>query len=179
MDDRSMADYDFLPEMDKQQDMNAGERKPTRRAPENSGRAIRERKGGPGRRRRNAQSKFWKLVIGAASLIVHGFEGILAHVLEQIPTNPIKGIGFVCVLGVLVYHEGMKAHDDLSQRLCFGCMSMLTLIALGLIVVCVRSPGNDERLRQMQEERVRAIQVKPFQYKGRSGSADIEDSRHY
>lgn len=105
-------------------------------------------------------------VIEIISLVAHGIHGVLAHVMVVIPSHPIKSVGFLAVLVVLALEEGIRHHE--SQEFCFRTSILLTVIALALIALLFRSPGNDERLREMQHARADAIKVNAFDYEGKS-----------
>jgi hypothetical protein len=104
-----------------------------------------------------------QLVLDGISLFSHGIHGVLAHLMALIPDNLIKGIVFVAVLVVLVYEEAVR-HPG-SHELCFGAFCALAVIALGLVAALFRNSGTDNRLRDMQDERLKAIDVKPL-YQG-------------
>lgn len=114
-------------------------------------------------------------IIEAIGLVRHGFDAVLAHVLGVVPEHPVKGIGFVAVLMVFAFYIGTEHRE--SERLCYASLTGLTVVALGLVVVTSKNPGNDERLRELQKERERIIAVKPFRYKDNSDNSIDEDSR--
>lgn len=114
-------------------------------------------------------NKVLKIVIEGISILVHGIPAVLAHVLGLVPENPVKALAFVGVLLILDGWFGME-HPK-SEGVCFASMFALTVNAIVIGVVAVRNPGNDERLRQAQEQRVRAVGVKPFQYRAQAVGA--------
>jgi hypothetical protein len=101
-------------------------------------------------------------LIEGASLFVHGTLGVIAHTLGMIPDNPVKAVVFVAVLILGAMYIGIE-HEK-SQDFCFHCVMVLAVVAVGLVVICLRNPGSNERLREMQDERVRAVGVTPFRY---------------
>jgi hypothetical protein len=114
-------------------------------------------------------------VVEGASLLVHGTEGIVAHTLNSIPENPVKVIAFIVVLLVFVLVVGVKARD--AHDLCFGCMIGLTIIGVGVIAIVLRNPGNNQRLADMQEQRVVAVGVKPIPYGTRKAKSAAQNTR--
>lgn len=101
--------------------------------------------------------------IEAFSLFYDGGVAVVGHLVTRvIPETPSKGLPFVAVLAVLTFIIGNK--EAKNEQLCFGCFLVLGVIAVCLVIIAVKNPGTDVRLREMQDERVRAIKVKPLQY---------------
>lgn len=125
-----------------------------------------------GRRRRSdsrrAQSSWTRLLENTAellSLLVHGVIGAMIHVVANIgralPDTPTGLLGLICLLTPILVVMGNKERE--AQNLCFGCLAVFALIAVGLILVILKAQGgSNDRLRQMQHERLEAIGVRPI-----------------
>jgi hypothetical protein len=91
------------------------------------------------------------------SLVLHS-----AGLASIVPSSPVKGLVFVAVLVAVVFRAGAE-HAETST-LCFGSLMSLSVVAVGLVVICVKDPSQDSRLGPMQDERAQAVQVKPLRY---------------
>jgi hypothetical protein len=114
------------------------------------------------KRKSKRDSGFWGSMlhqgIEGVSLFVHGIPGLA----EGIPENPVKAIVLVAILGIVILHIGDKKPE--TQQLCVYCFILLAITVIGLVAVVLKGSGRNTRLGEMQEERVRAVRVKPFRY---------------
>lgn len=101
-------------------------------------------------------------IVEGISLLTHGIPAVIVHTIAHIPDNPIKAVVFMAILIAGAMAFGMEKPG--KEDFCFHCILVLAFIAVGLIVICLKNPGNNDRLREMQDERVRAVGVTPFHY---------------
>lgn len=131
----------------------------------------RERRPTPKGRRpgsRSVKNSWTKLLDNSAELASLVFDGVtgalihvVAHVARAVPDSPTGLLGMIILLSPLMLLLGNK--EQVAQNLCFGCLAIFALIAVGLIIVILKAQGgNNEWLRQNQRSRLEAIRVEPI-----------------
>jgi hypothetical protein len=128
------------------------------------------------RRRKKSTNQLLESAISLIAVVMDPLEHLLAHTVALIPANYVKAVMFDCSLIVIVLLVGNRFHESHGQNLCFASIGALSLIAVLLTVAHVRNPSDDERLRRGQDERFRAIRVKPFEYQTSDRRTPDEDT---
>ena len=123
-------------------------------------------------------SRLFESIISLIAIILDPLEHLLARTVALIPGTYFKAVMFDCTLIVFVLLIGDRIHETHGQNLCYACVGALSLTAILLTVAHVRNPGADDRLRIGQNERYRAIQVRPFDYQSNLGPIHGENTRN-
>jgi hypothetical protein len=109
-------------------------------------------------------TKLIEEVIEFLGMVVHGLTGAVAHVIAKIsralPDTPTGLLGMIVLLSFVLV--AVKEWEPRSENLCFGCLATFAVFGLGLIFVILKSQGTNDRLRDMQQNRLQAIRVDPI-----------------